>query len=181
MNIIETDRLYFREILACDDYNMLELDADPAVHRYLGNNPITDIFQARDLIQLIRQQYIDNGIGRLALIERATNNFVGWGGFKLITNLVNGHQNYYDLGYRLIKRYWGKGYATECSKAVIEFGFKELELPVIHAIADKGNAQSRKVLEKCGFTCKEVFDYENVPHYWFELKNIIQNTKPGKE
>jgi RimJ/RimL family protein N-acetyltransferase len=169
--IIETDRLYFREILETDDYSILELDSDPTVHQYLGNHPIKDIIQARNLIQFIRQQYLDNGIGRLAIVEKGTNNFVGWGGFKLITNVVNGHRNYHDLGYRLIKRYWGKGYATESSKAAIEFGFKKLELPVIYAIVDANNIQSKKVLEKCDFRCKEVFDYENTPHYWFELRN----------
>jgi len=173
MNVIETDRLYFREILESDDASILELDADSAVHQYLGNRPITDIIQARESIQFIRQQYIDNGIGRLAIIEKETNNFVGWGGYKLITNLVNGHQNYHDLGYRFIKRYWGKGYATESSKAAIKFGFTKLKLPVIYAIADKNNMQSKKVLEKCGFICREVFDYETAPHYWFELKNNI--------
>jgi ribosomal-protein-alanine N-acetyltransferase len=173
MNIIETGRLYFREISESDDYSILELDSDLAVHRYLGNHPIKDIIQARELIQFIRQQYLDNGIGRLAIIEKATNKFVGWCGFKLVTDFVNGHQNYYDLGYRFIKRYQGKGYATESSKAVIEFGFNKLKLAVIYAIADTNNIQSRKVLEKCGFRCVEVFNYDNTPHYWFELKNNI--------
>lgn len=174
MIVIETDRLYFREIFESDDYNILELDSDPAVHQYLGNHPIKDIIQARDLIQFIRQQYVDNGIGRLAIVEKETDNFVGWGGFKLITNPVNGHQNYHDLGYRFIKRYWGKGYATESSKAAVDFGFNTLELPVIYAIADTNNLQSKKVLEKCGFQCKEIFDYDVKPHYWFELKNMIK-------
>ena len=119
MIAIETDRLYFREILESDDCSILELDSDPAVHQYLGNNPIKDIIQARDLIQFIRQQYVNNGIGRLAIIEKETDNFVGWGGFKLTTNLINGHQNYHDLGYGFIKRYWGKGYATESSRQLL--------------------------------------------------------------
>jgi len=105
MNIIETDRLYFREIVESDDCSILELDSDPLVHQYLGNRPIENIIQARNLIQFIRQQYLDNGIGRLAIIEKKINNFVGWGGFKLITDSVNGHQNYYDLGYRFLRKY----------------------------------------------------------------------------
>lgn len=170
MKFIESDRLYFREIIESDDHSILELDSDPVVHQYLGNHPIKNIIQARDSIKFIRQQYKDNGIGRLAIIEKETNQFVGWGGFKLIINLVNGHQNYYDLGYRFIKRYWGNGYATESSKAAIEFGFNKLDIPVIYAIADTNNIQSKKVLEKCGFRCKEIFDHEGIPHYWFERK-----------
>lgn len=170
MNIIETDRLYFREIVESDDCSILELDSDPLVHQYLGNRPIENIIQARNLIQFIRQQYLDNGIGRLAIIEKKSNNFVGWGGFKLITDSVNGHQNYYDLGYRFLRKYWGKGFATESSKAAIAFAFSKLEVDVIYAIADLNNLQSKKVLEKCGFICKNVFEYEALPHYWFELE-----------
>lgn len=180
MHAIETDRLYFREILESDANSILELDSDPAVHQFLGNHPIKDIVEARNSIQFIRRQYVDNGIGRLAIIEKETNNFMGWGGFKLITDFVNGHHNYHDLGYRFIRRYWGKGYATESSQAAIEFVFKKLELPVIYAIADTNNLQSKKVLEKCGFRCKEIFDYDSTSHYWFELvntSNAVHNEK----
>jgi len=170
--IIETERLYFRELVDTDVEGVFSLDSDPEVHQYLGQNPIRTIQQAEDAIKFIRQQYIDNGVGRLAIIEKETNDFVGWGGFKLITDLTNGRKDYHDLGYRFIKKVWGKGYATESSKAVVEYGFNELKLPVIYAIADIGNLQSQKVLKKCGFIEKEVFNYDSVPHYWYELLNI---------
>lgn len=60
------------------------------------------------MIDSIRRQYIENGIGRWAVIDKESNNFVGWSGLKLITAKINNHQNFYDLGYRLIKRYWGR-------------------------------------------------------------------------
>lgn len=167
--IIETERLYFRELLVTDEAGIFELDADPEVHQYLGKQQIVTIEQARKTIQFIRDQYISNGVGRLAIIEKETNSFVGWGGFKLITEPVNGHKDYHDLGYRFIKKYWGKGYATESTKAVIEYGLNILKLQEIFAIADEGNLASKKVLEKCGFVYKSSFDYENTPHDWFEL------------
>lgn len=169
--IIETERLYFRELLATDDAAIFELDSDAEVHQYLGQHPITTIADARQSIKHIRQQYVDNGIGRFAIIEKDTNSFVGWGAFKLITEPTNGHQFYHDLGYRLIKRYWGKGYATESSKAAVDYAFNHLKLTAIYAIADVGNLSSQKVLEKCGLVRNGVFDYEGVPHYWFEMKN----------
>jgi len=167
--IIETERLYFRKFTAADDVNILELDADPEVHEYLGQKPIQSLSEAQAVISFIIKQYVDNGIGRLAIIEKETGNFIGWGGFKLITEPTNQHLNYHDLGYRFIKKYWGKGYATESAKATIKYGFEQLDLKTIYAIADVNNIQSRKVLEKCGFICKEVFDYELMPHHWFEL------------
>ena len=91
--LIETDRLYLRELLDTDDMGIFNLDADPEVHKFLGNNPIKTVQQAKEIIKFIRQQYIDNGVGRLAIIEKHTDNFVGWGGFKLITEQVTGEKD----------------------------------------------------------------------------------------
>jgi len=166
----ETERLILRTLLETDVNGIFELDSDPEVHRYLGNNPITTIEQARDVISFIRKQYMENGIGRWAIIEKETNAFVGWGGFKFVTEVTNGHQNYYDLGYRLVKRFWGKGYATEAALASIDYAFNELKLSTIYAIADVENLPSRKVLEKCNFQYVETFEYFSAPHCWYELK-----------
>lgn len=169
--IIETERLYFRELAESDDVGMFSLDSDPEVHEFLGKKPVKTIEEAREVIRFIRQQYIDNGIGRWAIIEKETGSFIGWGAFKFVTDLVNGHINYYDLGYRFIKSAWGKGYATESAKAAIAYGFNELKLPVIYAYADQGNVGSQSVLMKCGFLEKGLFDDEGIPHFWFELRN----------
>ena len=80
----ETERLILREILDTDEDAFFEMDADPEVHRYLGNNPVKTKEEIKAAIKFIRQQYIDNGIGRWALIEKSTGEFVGWGGMKLI-------------------------------------------------------------------------------------------------
>lgn len=171
--IIETERLYFREISENDEAAIFELDSDSEVHQYLGQHPITSVEDAKYSIKLIRQQYLDHGIGRFAIIEKGTNNFLGWGGFKFITEPTNGHQFYYDLGYRFIKKHWGKGYATESSKAAVYYAFNHLKLPAIFAITDERNLQSQKVLVKCGLVKNGVFDYNGIPHYWYELKNPI--------
>ena len=68
ISTIETERLILREILPADKAEMFELDSDPEVHKYLGNMPVKDIDQVRDVIQFIRQQYIHNEIGRFAII-----------------------------------------------------------------------------------------------------------------
>ena len=170
--IIETERLYLREILASDEQGMYELDSDSEVHRYLGNSPIKTLEEARAAINYVRQQYIDNGIGRMAIVEKETNQFVGWGGLKYIREKINGHQHFYEVGYRLIRRYWGRGYATESTQATVNYAFQHLKLTVLYAFADTGNSASLHVLEKCGFVIKSEFDYEGDPHYWLELHHI---------
>ncbi len=165
---IETERLIIRELLPSDDEGIFELDSDPEVHEYLGKSPIKSIEEARDVIAFIREQYITNGIGRWAIVEKASGNFIGWTGLKFVRDTINNHTNFYDLGYRLIKKYWGKGYATESAIACRNYGFNELNQPALYAITDVGNAGSRKVLEKAGFICLETFDYDGKPHFWLE-------------
>jgi len=166
---LKTERLILREILPSDDEGMFELDSDKEVHKYLGNQPFTKIEDSREMIRFIRKQYEDNGIGRWAMINRETNEFMGWAGLKLMKDLTNYHINYYDLGYRLIKRFWGKGYATESARASISYGFNELKLNEIYAMADVGNRESRYVLEKAGLEYVEDFDFRGDQHAWYKI------------
>lgn len=89
----ETERLILREILPTDIEGLFELDSDPEVHKYLGNKPVKDKKQIAEIINFIRQQYIDNGIGRWAIIDKETNHFMGWTGLKFVTEEINKHKN----------------------------------------------------------------------------------------
>ena len=149
---IETERLLLRELEEGDVNGMFELDADEEVHRYLGNTPIRTLEEAKNNIDFIRMQYRENGIGRWAVIEKNTGLFLGWSGFKLITEPINGKVNYFDLGYRFIKRAWGQGYATETSLASLRYGFSQLKQTSIYGMADVEHAASNRILQKIGMT-----------------------------
>jgi RimJ/RimL family protein N-acetyltransferase len=170
---IETERLIIRELVPTDDEGIFGLDSDAEVHAYLGKSPIKSIEEARQVIAFIREQYITNGIGRWAMVDKASSKFIGWAGLKLVCDTVNNHTNFYDLGYRLIKNYWGKGYATEAAIACRNYGFNKLNQPALYAITDVGNVNSVKVLEKAGFTCSETFNYDGEPHFWLEAKREL--------
>ncbi len=157
---IETPRLLIRALLTEDADGMFIMDSDPEVHRYVGKTPLTKLEQTKAVIEMVRQQYIDNGIGRWAMIEKTTNEFVGWTGFKLMKEKINGHQNFIDFGYRLSRKFWGKGYATEAGKSVMAYGLKHLNLKEIYGMTDLDNLASRRVLEKCGFQFIHVFPYD---------------------
>lgn len=166
----ETPRLILREMLAEDYEGLFAMDSDKDVHTYLGNNPITDLQQAKDAIANIRQQYIDNGIGRWAVVEKESNEFVGWSGLKLVKEERGPHGNYYDVGYRFAKKYWGKGYATETALASVDYGFSEMGLDVLNATAETGHKASIHVLQKAGLKLiGEFISNDERPHYWFEL------------
>ncbi|MEZ4797960.1 MAG: GNAT family N-acetyltransferase [Flavobacteriaceae bacterium] len=170
--MIETDRLILRELLPTDIDSMFELDSDPIVHKYLGNRPVKTKHETEKIIQSIIDQYKDRGIGRWAAIEKSTGDFIGWSGLKLNIgekDSLNGKQNFYDIGYRFIPRYWGKGYATESAIAALDFGFKVKQYQTIAGIALVENIGSNKVLQKIGLRYIEDFDCEGTRASWYEL------------
>jgi ribosomal-protein-alanine N-acetyltransferase len=165
----ETRRTILREITMEDVDEFFELDSDPEVHKYLGTEPVTNKYQIIDVIKSVRQQYIDNGIGRWAIVDKSTNKFIGWTGLKLVKDIINNHCNYYDLGYRLVKKYWGKGIATETGYASLAYGFDKLDLNEIIATVNCENVASNSVVTKLGFKCYETFYLHGFEHHWYEI------------
>ena len=170
---LETDRLILRDLLLTDLEGMFELDADPRVHQYLGKKPITTKDQAEENIRFIREQYKQRGIGRFAAIEKSTGDFIGWSGIKFNTGdteTIGKYRDFYDIGYRFIPRYWGKGYASESSFATLAYGFKELNIAVMCGAAEVANIASNKVLQKIGLRFIEDFMLDGEQINWYELK-----------
>lgn len=165
---IETKRLIIRTITEDDTQGIFELDADPQVHQYLGKKPIKSMEEATAIVQYIRNQYKNYGIGRWAVIDKENNEFIGWSGLKYETQ-VRSNFNYYDLGYRLKKKYWGKGIATETALLSLSYGFEKMNLSEIYAGADIDNIASNKVLQKVGLKFIETFMYDNAPHNWYKI------------
>ncbi len=170
---LETKHLILRDILPTDVNGIYELDSNPIVHEYLGKNPITKMSQAIDSIESVRNQYRERGIGRFAAIEKSSGDFIGWSGLKFNTGdkeVIGTKRDFIDIGYRLIPRYWGKGYATESSVALLDFGFKELNYDIIYGAAEIGNIASNKILRKIGLHFQEQFPFEGELINWYELK-----------
>lgn len=171
---IETERLILRELRITDLDHMFELDSDPEVHKYLGNNPVKTKDESRKILESVINQYKERGIGRWAAIEKSTGDFIGWSGIRLNTEYnMNGFTKYYDVGYRLIKRYWGKGYATESGKATIDYAFNSLKLPELYATTEIGNQASHNALLKIGLTYIEdfYFEQEQLNLRWYKIEN----------
>ena len=179
---LETPRFIIRDITLEDEADMFEMDSDPEVHRYLGNKPMQTREEVRNYINMLLKQRADNGICRWAVVDKQTNEMVGWVGFRLMTEPVNGHVNYYDFGYRLKRSVWNKGIASETGKASLEYGINTLGFKPVHAMTDVGNSASRHVLEKLGFKYVHDFMYDGpMPSWrtddlmatWYELPETL--------
>jgi len=166
---IETDRLILRDIETYDAAGMFQLDSNPEVHEFLGKKPIKTIEETRKMIDSVRNQYLRNGIGRWAIIDKKTADFIGWTGLKYEEGLRK-EFNYYDLGYRLRSEYWGKGIATEAALASLKYGFEKLNLKEIGAAADINHIVSNKILRKIGLKFIETFEYDSALHNWYKIE-----------
>lgn len=169
---IETERLILRELNFNDIDDMFEMDSDPEVHKYLPQSLNQNKDDAKEVIIFIRKQYENNGIGRWAVVDKFTNECLGWCGLKYYREPINNHVNIYEHGYRFKQKHWGKGYATESSIAVLNWGFKNLKIDSVYAITHPENENSMHVLKKLGFEFKELFYYDFIDNEectWFEL------------
>ena len=170
---IETERLILRSLELTDIDGIFELDSNKEVHKYLGKNPISTKKQAEENINFINKQYAELGIGRFACIEKSSGDFIGWSGLKLNVGekeALNGYQNFVDIGYRFIPKYWKKGYGFESAKACLEFGFNNMNYDIIYGAADVENTGSNKILSKIGLNFMNEFDYKTVKVNWYQLK-----------
>ena len=147
--ILETHRLYLREMTPDDAENAYILNSDPEVLRYTGDDPFENVEEARDFLSKY-ESYKKYGFGRWAVILKETGEYVGWCGLKYTPELDE-----CDIGYRLMKKFWGFGYATEAAKACLELGFGKFGMKTIVGRAMPENGASVRVLEKIGLTYLE--------------------------
>lgn len=160
---IETERTLMRKLIKEDADDFYALNLDKEVLKYTGDQPFENIQAAIDFLTKY-DQYEKYGVGRLAVIDKATLKFIGWCGLK-----YSHDKHEYDIGFRFYRKYWNKGYATETAKRCLELGFSELKIEKIVGRAMKENIGSIKVLEKIGMTFKENFDFEGQEGVIYEL------------
>lgn len=163
--ILETDRLLLREFEITDAQNFYELNLNPNVIKYTGNSAFKDIDEAKTFLENY-SDYQKNGFGRWAVINKSTQDFIGWCGLKYDEKLDET-----DIGFRFFEHFWNKGYATESAKACINYGFEKLNLKIIIGRAMKENIASVKVLEKIGLQYEKDFDFDGQKGVIYSIKN----------
>jgi RimJ/RimL family protein N-acetyltransferase len=146
---LETERLWLRQITHDDIDAIVALDNDPEVMRYLNGGVPTPraVVESGVLPRFLGSYAHGDGLGVFAAIEKATGEFLGWFGFQPRDGAEAGE---IELGYRLQRAAWGKGYATEGARALIRRGFTELGVQRVMATTYQDNLPSRRVMERAG-------------------------------
>ena len=162
--ILETPRLLLREMLPEDAPFFFDLNADPLVIRYTGDKAFNNLQEALDITHYVIRQYRENGYGRLMVLEKESGLPLGWCGLKYHHDTQET-----DLGYRFFQTYWGKGYATEASKACVQHGFRDLNLNRIIAQAMIENTASIAVMKKTGMSFLEESLINGIPSCTYQI------------
>ncbi|MEW5675347.1 GNAT family N-acetyltransferase [Flavobacterium enshiense] len=171
--ILETERLLMRPLELTDAEDMFTMDSNPNVHKYLWQKPYQSIEESIANIEYVRKQYETNNIGRFATILKETGEFIGWTGIKFVTEEPeNGNINFYDYGYRLNEKFWGKGYASEATLAWFDYGFNKMKIEIMNAYAHSENGASNHILQKSGMRFVESYlDKEGILWNWWQMEN----------
>ncbi|MDX2968823.1 GNAT family N-acetyltransferase [Kribbella solani] len=148
---LETSRLVLRRFTPDDLDLLVELDSDPEVMRYLTGEPTPRAEVADVVLPEILKVYAEHP--RLGTFKaESAEGFIGWFGLQPTDELGTA-----GVGYRLNRAAWGKGYATEGTKALIAHAFTELGMERVVADTMAVNHRSRAVLRRSGLRFLKVY------------------------
>ena len=154
---LETERLRLRQFTPDDVDNLVELDSDPLVRRFLDMPDAPTYEDAQQTLARFMDWYTRGDMyGYWAAEEKETGAFIGWFHFRP----HRPKPEEIEVGYRLKQAYWNRGYATEMSQALLRKGFEEANLPRIVAITLADNLASQRVMQKIGMTLEERYLYD---------------------
>ena len=157
---IETPRLLLRRWQDSDLEPYVRLNADTEVMRYF---PVPySSSQTKAFYDLIQQEFADYGYGLYATEEKASGRFMGYIGFhhaKLAVNFCP----CIEIGWRLDKAFWNKGYATEGAKACLDYGFSHLGFEKVYSFTAIVNLPSERIMQKIGMKLEGHFEHPDIP------------------
>lgn len=169
---IETGRLRLRQFTPGDADGFAALRADLDVMRYIKGTGQTreEVLKALEHNRVSRWQ--QHGFGNWAVALKDDGALIGWCGLGFLDNTPE-----IEIGYGFDKKYWGQGIGTEAARAALRFGFEQLELERIVAVAIPENTGSRHIMEKLGMKyVKDAFFYEtDVVYYAITREEYLVN------
>lgn len=173
---IETPRLILRDWLEGDIIPFISMNADPQVMEYFLSTLTPD--ESKNMVERIRRKINECGYGLFAVEEKDSGEFIGFTGFQKV-GFDADFTPAVEIGWRLRRESWGKGYATEAAKACLEYAV-DLPFDEVYSFTTLSNKRSERVMQKIGMSRVGEFEHPNVPeshpfkrHILYK-KNMIQ-------
>ncbi|HAU0262644.1 TPA: GNAT family N-acetyltransferase [Legionella pneumophila] len=165
---LETERLFLRAPELSDLDTLVTLRSDFEIMKYTGEGGAQTKEQVRDYLNFALSYQKKHGLGFYLVFEKESGHFVGEAG--LFHLLFDDTQPEIEINYHLHKKFWGKGYATELTKALVRWGFQHLLINKLVAATYPNQTASQKVLQKSGFDFrgkKQTSDGTEL--FWYEI------------
>jgi [ribosomal protein S5]-alanine N-acetyltransferase len=179
LDTIETERLSLRPVTGDDLEPLAALGADREVMRYIGSGKPQSRREAGNWLEILLAEEGASGPtgppglpGWRVVAAKPAGDWIGLAALKCLAQQhaeAIGIESAVELGYRLARRYWGQGYATELSRALVQHAFEHVGLPQLVAIADVRNVASNRVLEKAGLIHRKTYAIQGRTIRFFAL------------
>ena len=180
--MIETERLFLRPFCAEDEEILYQIYGDAEIMEYTPFDPMTREGAKAHLQMIIAGWQKDPVMDyELAIIVKETGEKIGRCHMQ-----VDEETDTAMIGWMMLKKEWGKGYATEMTEALLDYSFDVLKVHRVNALCNPKNEKSWKVLEKCGLRREAHFREKcrytkNGEHFWQdELQYAILSSERQK-
>lgn len=177
MKYIKTKRLILRDWQDSDLKTFIRMNQDRDVRRYFPslNTPEESIEYAR----VAQKCIVDRGFGLFAIERKDTNEFIGFTGIHVLEaddSLEFDFLPCIEIGWRLAKKHWNRGYATEATRGVLKFVERQTDIKEVYAFTAARNIPSINIMEKIGMEPLENFDHPDIieghslkPHVLYKI------------
>lgn len=179
--IFKSERLGFRNWTLQDLPELSRINADLEVMKHFPEPLNHD--ESTNILKKLQEQYQSYGYTYFAVEILETTEFIGFIGLarqEYITQFTPAT----DIGWRLKKEAWQKGYATEGALKCLEFGFNTIKLERIISTCTIGNKKSENIMKKIGMIKKGYFRHPKLSNYpdleecvWYEIENKLNHKK----
>ncbi|MER6240230.1 GNAT family N-acetyltransferase [Streptomyces clavifer] len=154
---LRTDRLTLRRWLASDLEPWAAMNADPEVREHLGDLLTRE--QSAASLTRFQADFEQRGYGWWAVEVEATGEFIGFAGLDRVEDGMPFAG--VEIGWRLARPAWGRGYATEAALSVLSYGFDTLDLHEVLAVTTATNLRSQAVMRRIGMTRDPADDFDD--------------------
>lgn len=154
---LSSERVLLREWLASDLEPWIALNLDPVNMRYFPRIYSAD--ESRESFTRISERLSESEFGLWAAQEQLTGEFMGFIGLAKQDLPGLSFMPCVEIGWRLDRKYWGKGYATEAATVVLDYGLNTLELTEIFSYTAPQNLPSINVMRKIGLRARPELDF----------------------
>jgi ribosomal-protein-alanine N-acetyltransferase len=170
-----TSRLRLRPLCADDLDELVRLQSDPEVMRYISTGRLRSREECAAALASVLEHWERQGYGIWAMLERDTGAWAGQVGLR-----YHDDRREAELLYALHKEFWGRGLTTEAAEACVRYGFEVIGLPHLFAVAWPENAASRRVMEKLGMRYQQTAPFNGVTAVWYTLTPLEFAFRPRR-